>query len=65
MMTFTILRQTIISGIGELHLRIYIEQMKREYGGVACTTGRPQVAFRETVTEFAYTHKKQTGDAWQ
>jgi elongation factor G len=61
------IRQTIISGMGELHLEIYVERMKREYG-VACTTGRPQVAFRETVTEraeFSYTHKKQTGGAGQ
>ncbi|KAI0260605.1 elongation factor G, mitochondrial [Gloeopeniophorella convolvens] len=60
-------KETIISGMGELHLEIYVERMKREYG-VACTTGRPQVAFRETVTEraeFAYTHKKQTGGAGQ
>ncbi|KAI0295312.1 elongation factor G mitochondrial [Multifurca ochricompacta] len=40
-------KETIISGMGELHLEIYVERMKREYG-VACTTGRPQVAFRET-----------------
>ncbi|KAH9954074.1 elongation factor G, mitochondrial [Russula dissimulans] len=60
-------KETIISGMGELHLEIYVERMKREYG-VACATGRPQVAFRETVTEragFAYTHKKQTGGAGQ
>ena len=53
--------------MGELHLEIYVERMKREYG-VACTTGRPQVAFRETVTEragFSYTHRKQTGGAGQ
>ncbi|KAI0247547.1 P-loop containing nucleoside triphosphate hydrolase protein [Lactifluus subvellereus] len=51
-------KETIISGMGELHLEIYVERMKREYG-VACTTRRPQVVFRETVTEraeFAYTH---------
>ncbi|KAH9987056.1 elongation factor G mitochondrial [Russula vinacea] len=60
-------KETIISGMGELHLEIYVERMKREYG-VSCATGRPQVAFRETVTEraeFAYTHKKQTGGAGQ
>jgi elongation factor G len=54
-------------GIGELHLDIYVERMKREYS-VACTTGRPQVAFCETVTEraeFAYMHKKRTGGAGQ
>ena len=59
--------QTIISGMGELHLEIYIERIKREY---ACEViaGKPQVAFRETVTqvgEFNYTHKKQTGGAGQ
>ena len=51
--------------MGELHLEIYVERMKRGYG-VSCTTGRPHVEFRETVTEraeFAYTHKKQTGGA--
>ncbi|KAI0052802.1 elongation factor G mitochondrial [Auriscalpium vulgare] len=60
-------KETIISGMGELHLEIYVERMKREYN-VACSTGRPRVAFRETVTEradFAYTHKKQTGGAGQ
>jgi elongation factor G len=53
--------------MGKLHLEIYVERMKREYG-VAWTTGRPQVASRETVTEraeFSYTHKKQTGGAGQ
>ncbi|EIM84999.1 elongation factor G mitochondrial [Stereum hirsutum FP-91666 SS1] len=60
-------RETIISGMGELHLEIYVERMKREYN-VACTTGRPRVAFRETITQrsdFYYTHKKQTGGAGQ
>jgi len=59
--------QTIISGMGELHLEIYIERMRREY---ACevVAGKPQVAYRETVQrrgEFAYTHKKQTGGSGQ
>ncbi|KAA1473312.1 elongation factor G mitochondrial [Dentipellis sp. KUC8613] len=60
-------KETIISGMGELHLEIYVERMKREYN-VACATGRPRVAFRETVTQradFSYTHKKQTGGAGQ
>ena len=53
--------------MGELHLDIYVERMKREYN-VACVTGRPQVAFQETITQpakFAFTHKKQTGGAGQ
>ncbi|OFZ81299.1 MAG: translation elongation factor G [Bdellovibrionales bacterium RIFOXYD1_FULL_53_11] len=59
--------QTIIAGMGELHLEIYCERMKREY---ACEVivGKPQVAFRETITQkgaFNYTHKKQTGGAGQ
>ncbi|KAJ2822892.1 Elongation factor G, mitochondrial [Coemansia erecta] len=60
-------KQTIISGMGELHLDIYVERMRREYN-VDCTTGKPQVAFRETATRksaFAYTHKKQTGGSGQ
>jgi elongation factor G len=59
--------QTIISGMGELHLEIYIERMRREYNCVV-TPGRPQVKYRETITaraEFSYTHKKQTGGAGQ
>ncbi|KXN82487.1 Elongation factor G, mitochondrial [Leucoagaricus sp. SymC.cos] len=60
-------KETIISGMGELHLEIYVERMKREYN-TECTTGKPRVAFRETVTQradFNYTHKKQTGGAGQ
>ena len=59
--------ETIISGMGELHLEIYVERMRREYN-VPCTTGKPRVAFRETISrrsDFAYTHKKQTGGAGQ
>ena len=59
--------QTIISGMGELHLEVYIERMRREYG-VDLTTGRPQVAYRETINQradFNYTHKKQTGGSGQ
>lgn len=59
--------QTIIQGMGELHLEVYVERMKREYK-CEVTTGMPQVAYRETVTEvaeFNYTHKKQTGGSGQ
>lgn len=60
-------KETIISGMGELHLEIYVERMKREYN-VSCTTGKPQVAYRESITggsDFDYTHKKQSGGAGQ
>ncbi|SCZ90436.1 BZ3500_MvSof-1268-A1-R1_Chr1-3g01989 [Microbotryum saponariae] len=60
-------QETIISGMGELHLDIYVERMRREYN-VECVTGKPRVAFRETIQEpvsFAYTHKKQSGGAGQ
>ncbi|RHY02017.1 hypothetical protein DYB25_000206 [Aphanomyces astaci] len=60
-------KQTIISGMGELHLQIYIERMKREYN-VEVESGAPQVNFRETIKEkatFNYLHKKQSGGSGQ
>ena len=57
--------ETIISGMGELHLSIYVERMKREYN-VEVATGQPQVAYRETIqarVPFDHTLKKQTGGA--
>jgi len=59
--------ETIISGMGELHLEVYIERMKREYNALV-EVGAPQVAYRETISqraEFNYTHKKQTGGSGQ
>jgi elongation factor G len=59
--------ETIISGMGELHLEVYIERMRREYKAEV-TTGAPRVAYRETITQaadFNYVHKKQTGGAGQ
>ena len=59
--------QTIIQGMGELHLDVYVERMRREYS-VNVDTGRPEVAYREAISqrvEFDYTHKKQTGGAGQ
>ena len=59
--------ETIIRGMGELHLEVYVERMKREYN-CEVTTGAPQVAYRESITtqgEFNYTHKKQSGGSGQ
>ncbi len=59
--------ETIIEGMGELHLEVYVERMRREYGAEVIT-GNPRVAYRETITqraEFNYTHKKQTGGSGQ
>lgn len=59
--------ETIIKGMGELHLEIYIERIKREYN-CEVNVGKPKVAFREALTkraEFNYTHKKQTGGSGQ
>ncbi len=59
--------ETIIEGMGELHLEIYVERMKREYG-TDVDTGKPRVAYRETITQradFNYTHKKQSGGSGQ
>jgi len=58
---------TLIKGMGELHLDIYLERMRREYN-VQLETGAPQVAYRESITHsatFNHTHKKQTGGAGQ
>ncbi len=59
--------QTIIKGMGELHLEVYIERMRREYK-CEVEVGIPQVAYREAITQradFNYTHKKQTGGSGQ
>jgi len=59
--------ETIIQGMGELHLEVYVERMRREYKAEV-DTGRPQVAYRETITQqaaFDYLHKKQTGGSGQ
>ncbi len=59
--------ETIIAGMGELHLEVYLERMKREYGATV-EVSPPQVAYRETLTRkvnFDYTHKKQTGGSGQ
>jgi len=60
--------QTIIAGMGELHLEILVDRMKREFN-VEANVGKPQVAYRETITKnvdrIDYTHKKQTGGSGQ
>jgi elongation factor G len=59
--------ETIIAGMGELHLDIYVQRMEREYG-VKCTVSKPRVRYRETIRDsvhFDYTLKKQTGGAGQ
>jgi elongation factor G len=60
--------QTVIKGMGELHLDILVDRMKREFG-VEANVGKPQVAYRETikrsVEKYDYTHKKQTGGSGQ
>jgi elongation factor G len=59
--------QTVIKGMGELHLEILVDRMKREFK-VDANVGAPQVAYRETITQRAeidYTHKKQTGGSGQ
>ncbi len=59
--------QTILSGMGELHLEIIIDRLRREYG-VEANIGAPQVAYRETISRShteTYTHKKQTGGSGQ
>jgi elongation factor G len=59
--------QTILAGMGELHLEIIVDRMQREFN-VGANVGKPQVAYRETLrttAEYDYTHKKQTGGAGQ
>lgn len=60
-------KETIVSGMGELHLEVYAERIRREYG-LNVVTGEPKVNYRETITgraEFDFTHKKQTGGRGQ
>jgi elongation factor G len=60
-------KETVLSGMGELHLEVYLERMKREYG-VECVSGQPNVNYKETIgtkKTFDWLHKKQTGGAGQ
>jgi elongation factor G len=60
-------KETILSGMGELHLEIYVERLKREYN-VECVTGNPSVNYKETISaraDFNYLHKKQSGGSGQ
>eukprot|EP00392_Amoebophrya_sp_AT5.2_P015609 g15822.t1 len=61
-------KEHIMKGMGELHLEIYLERMRREFGCLNIKTGSPQVAYKETISErvpFEYTHKRQTGGRGQ
>lgn len=60
-------KESLISGMGELHLEIYAQRLEREYN-CPIVLGKPKVSFRETLIEsceFDYLHKKQTGGAGQ
>ncbi|KAL9183212.1 hypothetical protein ACHAXT_004999 [Thalassiosira profunda] len=60
-------KETVLSGMGELHLEVYLERMKREYN-VECVSGEPNVNYKETIaakTTFDWLHKKQTGGSGQ
>ena len=60
-------KETVLSGMGELHLEVYVERMSREYN-VDCVTGQPNVSYKETIgskQEFDWLHKKQTGGSGQ
>ena len=57
-------KETVLSGMGELHLEVYIERMKREYN-VECISGQPNVNYKETIAAFDWLHKKQSGGSGQ